>query len=412
VSSAPSPVRSLLFSTLYPSSARPTHGIFVETRLRELLKRGGVDSRVVAPVPWFPLHAARFGDYARMAQTPARACRHGIDVRYPRYPVIPKIGMSIAPWLLALSSIGTLRRMIAEGFDFDLIDAHYFYPDGVAAALLARVFNKPLVITARGSDVNLIAGHSLPRRMMLRAAQRASALVGVSAALVERMAALGMPGSRLHMLRNGVDLQLFKPLAQAAARAELGLQGGPFLLSVGNLLPLKGHALCIDALAALSAEWPAAQLLIVGRGPEEDALRRHAAARGVADRVRLVGAVDQAALARWYSAADVLLLASSREGWPNVLLESMACGTPVVATRVGGVPEVVQNDTAGRLVERRDGQALADAVRALLRGGVDRGAVRRYAEGFDWQDTSDRQVHLFQAIATAASNGAWGARHA
>lgn len=402
------PLRTLLFSTLYPSAARPTHGIFVETRLRELLKTGQVDTRVVAPVPWFPSTAARWGERARMAATPREEERHGIRVLHPRYALLPKVGMTLAPLLLALACIPTLRRTIAQGFDFDLIDSHYFYPDGVAAALLAHHFDKSLVITARGSDVNLIAGHSLPRRMMLSASRRASALIGVSAALVERMGALGMPANRLHMLRNGVDLALFRPLQQADARRELGVQGWPVLLSVGNLVPLKGHALCIDALVALADQWPDAQLLIVGRGPEEQALRRHAEERGVAARVRLVGAVEQATLPRWYSAADVLLLASSREGWPNVLLEAMACGTPVVATRVGGVPEVVQGLVAGRLAERRDGQALADAVRALVQQGVDRAAVRRYAEGFDWQDTSARQADMFQAIA----NGAWGARHA
>jgi len=160
------PIRTLLFSTLYPSSVRPGHGIFVETRLRELLQSGQVATQVVAPVPWFPSTNPRYGDYARMAATPAQEVHNGISVLHPRYLLPPKVGMSLAPFLLALGALPTLKKIIRSGFDFDVIDAHYYYPDGVAAALLARYFNKPLVVTARGSDVNLIANFAVPRSLM------------------------------------------------------------------------------------------------------------------------------------------------------------------------------------------------------------------------------------------------------
>jgi hypothetical protein len=150
------PLRVLLFSTLYPSAPRPSHGVFVETRLRELLRSGQVEARVVAPVPWFPSTHPRWGDYARMAATPRQETRHGIDVRHPRYPVIPKVGMDWAPALLARSARPALERVRAEGFDFDLIDAHYFYPDGVAAVALGRALGRPVTVTARGTDINLI----------------------------------------------------------------------------------------------------------------------------------------------------------------------------------------------------------------------------------------------------------------
>ncbi len=392
-------VRSLLFSTLYPSAARPNHGIFVETRLRELLKTGAVQARVVAPVPWFPSRAERFGDYARMAQTPPHEQRHGVDVLHPRYLLLPKVGMLLAPWLLALSCIRPLRKLIQEGFDFDVIDSHYFYPDGVAAALLAVYFKKPLVITARGSDVNLIARFALPRRLMLWASRRAAACIGVSAALVEAMAQMGVPSDRLRTMRNGVDLQRFHPIDPTQARSQIGFTGAPLLLSVGNLVPLKGHELCIDALALLKAMHAGARLLIVGHGPERERLLAHAQQRGVAGSVHLVGTVPNAELAAWYSAADVLLLASNREGWPNVLLEAMACGTPVVATAVGGVPEVVRADVAGSLVQQRTGQALANGVLLQLQKASTRSAVRCYAEAFGWEQTSRQQAELFGTLA-------------
>ena len=400
------PMRSLLFSTLYPSAARPGHGIFVETRLRELLKNGNVEARVVAPVPWFPSTHPRFGERAQIARTPAREQRNGIAVLHPRYALLPKLGMSLAPWTLAAAGLRAARRLQAEGFRIDVVDAHYFYPDGVAAALLARALKKPLVITARGSDINLIAGHALPRRMMLWAARRAAACVGVSGALVDAMRALGMPKDRLHLFRNGVDLDRFQPLPQAAARARIGHSGAPLLASVGNLVPLKGHDLCIDAVAALRATQVDARLLIIGSGPERAALQRRIDHHGLADAVTLIGPVPNTELATWYSAADALMLASSREGWPNVLLEAMACGTPVVATRVGGVPEIVSGDSVGRLVGDRSAAGLTQALQSLIRSPCDRNAVRRHAEAFGWLQTSQRQVELFRDVC------GWSAGHA
>lgn len=391
------PIRTLLFSTLYPSSARPVHGIFVETRLRELLRTGEVETKVLAPVPWFPSTDARWGEWAKMAATPARETRNGIDVLHPRYPVVPKVGMTVAPLLLAAAAIGPLRRLQAEGFDFDLIDAHYFYPDGVAAALLARLLRKPLAITARGTDLNLIPRHALPRRMIRWAARRADASIGVSQALVDVLRGWNIDPSRLHAMRNGVDLKRFRPLPREQMRRELGLNGAPLLLSVGNLLELKGHHLLIDALQALESRYPEARLVIVGQGPERRNLEERAHARGVAQRVSFAGVVPNDELARWYSAADVLVLASRREGWPNVLLEAMACGTPVVATSVGGVPEIIASHV-GVLLPERGVLPLKTALCQLLSAPPPRSVVRAYAENFGWEHTSQAQLALFSRL--------------
>lgn len=399
------PLKILTFSTLFPSSVRPGHGIFVETRLRELLKSGQVEARVVAPVPWFPSANLRWGDYAKFAATPAREQRNGIDVLHPRYLLLPKVGMSSAPLTLALGARAAVQQLLDEGFDFDLIDAHYYYPDGVAAALLARWFGKPLAVTARGSDINLIARHGLPRRWMRWASRVADASIGVSQALVDRMRALGMEGRRLLMLRNGVDLARFGIVGDRdALRLELGVQGSPLLLSVGNLVPLKGHDLVIDALARLRAQGLDARLCIIGAGALKPALEARRDQHGLGDAVRFLGALPQPALARWYAAADMLLLASEREGWPNVLLECMACGTPVVATNVGGIPEIVKVPQTGCVVQERSAASLAAAVAALWQAPPDRRAVRAHAEGFGWAPTTDGQLALFNHIREAAAH--------
>jgi len=392
-------MKVLLFSSLFPSAAQPVHGVFVETRLRELLKAGDIQAKVVAPVPWFPFKAERFGQYARYAATPRAEQRNGLEVFHPRYALPPKVGMHVAPYAMALGALPTLKRLQKQGFDFDLIDAHYCYPDGVAAGLLAKWLNKPFFVTARGSDVNLIGEIARPRALMLATARAAAGSIAVSQALADRLIAMGAPADKVHTLRNGVDTARFAPQPRDVARRRLGLcEKGRYLLMVGNLVELKGHAVAIEALTTLTT----VELLCVGAGPELSVLRALAQRLGVEQRVRFVGQVGQADLKRWYSAADALALCSSREGWPNVLLEAMACGTPVIATRVGGTPEIVTTPAAGRLMERRDAPALISAWQALMAEAPTRATTRQYAEGFSWDATTQGQRKLFKEVLHAA----------
>jgi glycosyltransferase involved in cell wall biosynthesis len=386
-------MKLLTFSTLFPNTVKPSHGIFVETRLRYLLGSGKVESKVVAPVPWFPSQSTRFGDYAAFAKVPASETRYGIDVRHPRYLVIPKVGMTAAPWLLAQSAKKEIGRIIDEGYDFDAIDAHYFYPDGVAAVMLGKYFNKPVVITARGTDINLIPQYALPRKQLMWAADNAAGMITVCNALRDEMIGLGMPGERIVPLRNGVDLQRFQPMDRQAARAKLGIDGFT-IISVGLLDTRKAHDLTIGALPLM----PDVKLLIAGTGPERKNLEAQAERLGVSDRVKLLGAVAQTDLKDYYNAADAMVLASSREGWANVLLESMACGTPVVASNVWGTPEVVAAPEAGVLMKERTPEGIADAMAQLRANYPDHAATRRYAENFSWDATTEGQLQLFSRI--------------
>lgn len=386
-------IRLLTFSTLYPSRNRPTHGIFVETRLKHLLASGEVESRVIAPVPWFPSTHPRFGDYAKFSAVPKSEVHNGIAVEHPRYLLLPKVGMTSAPFTLAHAAISAARKMMARGYDFDVIDAHFFYPDGVAAVMLGEALGKPVIITARGTDINLIPRYALPRRMILSAARRCAAMITVCAALRDELVALGADAAKTTVLRNGVDLELFSPEDRTAARAAMGVSRY-CLASVGHLVERKGHDVVIAALPGL----PDVELLIAGAGPEETRLRGLASSRGVADRVRFLGSLPQQKLRTLYSAADALVLASSREGWPNVLLESMACGTPVVASTVWGTPEVVAAPEAGVLMPERTAEAVAAGVIQLQQSIWDRGATRRYAERFSWDPTTRGQLDLFSRV--------------
>jgi len=399
-------MRLLVFTTLFPHPGAPHHGIFVLERLRHWIAATGGSAVVIAPVPWLP-KALASGRYAAYRDVPEEETRDGVRVLHPRYLVVPKVGMTAAPLLLARAGVAAARALADAGERFDLVDAHYLYPDGVAAAFVAKALRLPLCVTARGTDVNLIPRHALPRRWLRWMLRRADAAIAVAEALRREVAALAPATLRCVTLRNGVDLAKFRPLERAAARARLGWPAErPIVLSVGHLIERKGHHHLIAALPKL----PAGTLLkIVGDGEWRERLLRHAQETGVADRVELCGRMAHDALHVAYSAADALALLSSREGWPNVLLESLACGTPVVATRVFGTPEVVRDDAVGRLVDVPTPDAVAAALGELLAHPRDRTRVRAYAEGHSWQATVAGMEELFGSIVAARAGAVAGA---
>jgi teichuronic acid biosynthesis glycosyltransferase TuaC len=390
------PLSLLTVSTLFPNPVQATHGLFVETRLRKLIATGEVTARVLAPIPWLPAFV-RYPALGPLHQVPRQLVRDGLAVYHPRYLVIPKFGMSLTPYTLYRAMRRAFIEIVQSGYRVDLIDAHYFYPDGVAAVWLANEFGLPVTVTARGTDINLIPQFSRPRRMIQRAAGRADGMIAVCQALKDTMVELGVTPERIVVLRNGVDLNRFRPIDRGAARAALSLVR-PTLASVGHLVERKGHHHVIGALAQL----PAMDLLIVGAGEERKNLEQLAARLGVSDRVRFLGAVDQDRLRLIYNAADALVLASSREGWANVLLESMACGTPVVASAVWGTPEVVASPEAGVLMPSLDAAGVVAGVNLLFSRLPRREDTRAYAQGFAWEPTTQGQLTLFREILSRA----------
>ncbi|MBF0109882.1 MAG: glycosyltransferase [Magnetococcales bacterium] len=388
----------LTFTTLYPNDSQPNHGLFVEHRVRRVAASGEARVRVLAPVAWFPSTHPRFGNYAGLARVPRTDLRHGLRIDHPRFPLIPKIGMNLTPWTMAAAMIGPVGDILRQGFAIDLIDAHFLYPDGVAAALLGQWFDRPVVLTGRGTDITLIPNHRIPRRMIAWACRKAKAVITVCNALKQALIPLGIPEEHIRVLPNGVDLELFRPLDRDAARRELGIEGTT-LLSVGHLVRRKGHDIPIRALPSL----PGVRLVVAGGGGtfEDDnelVLKRLARDLGVADRVCFAGPVPQARLPMHYSAADILVLASTREGWANVLLEAMACGLPVIASNVWGTPEVVAAPEAGVLMEERSVAGFLAAFGRLGAAMPERSATRAYAERFSWDRTTRGQLELFDGI--------------
>lgn len=387
-------LRVLSFSSLFPNSQQERHGIFVEQRLSQLAGYADdIEIRVVAPVPWFPFSGRLFGQYAIYPKV-EKYCRHrGLTIYHPRYPVIPKIGMNIAPELMAWAVLPGVKAIMAAGYDFDLLDAHYLYPDGVAAAIIAKRLGKPFVMTARGNDVSLIPDYKIPRKKILWAADRAGGVITVCEALRQALVEMGVSGDRIATIRNGVDTHRFYPVDGGEIRRQLGISGFT-LIAVGHLIERKGVHLTIGALKELLD----CNLIIVGDGPEEGRLKHLVRRLHLEARVHFVGAKSHQELKAYYSAADVMVLASSREGWPNVLLESMACGTPVVATSIWGTPEVIRSSCAGVLIESRTSEEIVEGVDRLRRHQPERDSTVAYAQQFGWDETSRLQYELFKRV--------------
>ncbi|MBX3463448.1 MAG: glycosyltransferase [Planctomycetes bacterium] len=372
--------RIVTFTNLFPSSALPTHGVFVHDRMRRVAAAAGLGWCVVAPVPQvaWPL---RHGVYRRWAAVPAAETWQGVAVEHPRYRHWPGCGQRRQAAAVAAGARAVVGRLAAAGPI--VLDAHYLWPDGVAAAELAAAFGVPFTLTARGSDVNVLAADPWIAARIAAAATAAASCWAVSGALAARFAAVaGLPRERVAVARNGVDLERFRPGDAAAARAEFGLPAtGRLLLGVGRLVPGKGFDLAVAALAALPAD---VRLLLVGDGPER---RRLVAAGG--GRVIGVGSLPPERVAVAYRAADLLVLPSEREGWPNVVTEALASGLRVVATRVGGIPEILGDrdpvdPTLGALVPPRDAAALAAAIARRRAAPAAPAAVRAFAERYGW----------------------------
>lgn len=377
-------LRVLTLSTLYPDSGRPGFGLFVERQTLALAARPGVEVEVVAPVglPLWPL--SRHPHYRAKSALPAKEQRNGLAVHRPRFRIWPGLGGTGAARSLAAAVLP-----LARALPCDVIDAEFFWPDGVAAMHVAGALGLPFSVKARGSDVHYWGRRPGIATQMAEAARSAGGLLAVSAALKRDMAAMGMPEERIAVHHTGIDLERFRPLDRKAAKQRLGVEGD-LIVAPGNLVALKGHWLAVEALARL----PGATLLIAGEGPERAALEALIAARDLGGRARLLGNVAPAAMPELLAAADLMLLPSEREGLANVWIEALACGTPLLIADVGGAREVLDRPEAGRLVAR-DPAAIAAAALEMLAAPPDPALVRKSAERFSWERNAEElYAHL------------------
>ena len=319
---------------------------------------------MVSPVPYFPswLKTKR---WRAASILPAHESIGGLTVYHPRYPLLPKISMPAHALSMFLGSLARCKALHKQS-QFDCIDAHFVYPDGLAAVLLGKILGIPVVVSARGTDINLFTSFRLIRPMIRWTLRESAAAIAVSAALKEKMIEVCGAPEEIHVVPNGVDAAHFQQISKKGARGQLNLpENGPLLLSVGSLISLKGHELLIRAIEVVRRQHAGLRLYILGEGTLRIELEALVKQLGLRDCVKLPGKRPYEELPAWFSAADVSCLASAREGWPNVVTESLACGTPVVATRVGGIPEILHSPELGVIVERTVESIAAGIEQAL-----------------------------------------------
>lgn len=370
-------MKILAITNLFPNSKEPTRGMYNKQQFLELAKL--CELKVVAPVPWYSNH-----EIAEKEEI------DGIDVFHPRYFMIPKVGRSLYGLFFYLSLKGFVKK-IRKDFNFDLIFATWAYPDGFGSFLIAKLFKKPVVIKVHGSDINLHTKYFLRRKMISYALRNSDKVIAVSNALMERMVEIGVPRNKINVIPNGIDPTLFFPMDKAECRAKLGLPiENKVVIFVGNLVSVKGVENLLEAISIISEEKESPHLVIVGDGKQEDYLKKKSGALRIQDKVYFVGRKAHAEIPIWLNAADVLCLPSLNEGCPNVALEAMACGRPVVASKVGGLTDIIASTEAGILVEPKNSDALTQGLIKALDKSWDSRVIKEEAVKFSWKDSAGK----------------------
>lgn len=395
-------MKILVFTTVYPNEKQPNLGVFVRMRMSRVAKR--CEIKVLSPVPYFPFAGLLKDKYwQRISRI---EYQEGVEVYHPKFFLIPGVMKFLDGFFLYLSTVRAVRK-IRQTFDFDLIDAHFAYPDGFAAVLLGKHFQKPVTITLRGTLNRLI--HYKGRRQAIRFALRNTDKVfSVSAYLVKLAKSLGIDESKFVVIPNGVDTSKFQILNRLECRKKLGIPlDKRVIVSVGGLVERKGHHRIIETLPDLIKNHPNLLYIVVGGGSVEgdmsislnDQVRR----LGLIKHVRFIGEIPHNKVNEFLCASDVFVLATRFEGWANVFFEAMACGLPVITTNICGNAEVVKNGENGLLVPFGNQQALADAIDKALMTNWNREAIINYANGRTWDQVADEVYEQFCMILSSIS---------
>jgi len=370
-------VRVLAITKIFPNALEPLSAPFNRQQFAAL--RAHCDLRVMATIPWFPGAGlvSRWSSAGKLAAVPRRESIAGLDVTHPRTLFFPRLAHAAWGPLYAASIAPAVLPLRGE---VDVVLGSWAYPDGFAAIVAGRLLGVPAVVKLHGSDINQLAKLPGPRRMLRWALPKAAHVVAVSKPLADEVCALGVARDKVTVVMNGVDSELFHPRDRAAARAELGLPANAKIaLYVGNLKPEKGVAELARAWPTVARHLPDAELCVVGGGPLASDVEQHAGARA-----RMLGPQPHDKVPTWIAACDVLVLPSHSEGTPNVALEALASGRRLVATAVGGTPDLITSPVLGALVPPKDVDALADAIIMALQTPYDPADVAKLGARGGW----------------------------
>jgi glycosyltransferase involved in cell wall biosynthesis len=354
-------MRILAITNLYPNPYQPVRATFNREQFKAIAAR--CPMHIVSPIAWTDEWRAT-KDAARKLDATRRVKCDDITVDHPRYLFPPKLLRTWYGRFFQHSVARAFRQAVSE-FRPDVVLGSWAYPDGWAAVRLAHKAGLPVVVKVHGSDL-LLLSKSKRGRLTAEALKQADGVIAVSCDLVSKVTAMGVASDRVRLVYNGIDAGVFHPGSRLEARRQLNVpEDRRVMLFVGNLAPVKGIELLIDACRMLKSSRQDFVCYIIGAGPLRSALQIQIQDSGLDEQLKMLGQRAHGELPDWFRAADLFVLPSYSEGVPNVLLEACACGTRFVATRVGGIPEVADRGV-GQLVESGNSRSLASAIRQQL----------------------------------------------
>ena len=397
-------LKIVVLSSLFPSSVRKQSGLFVRERMFRVAEFADIE--VVSPVPWFPGQSIIRWFKPNYRPMPEKIeIQNGIKVHFPRFLSIPGLFRQWDGAMLARAASRVIEK-IEQQQCIDVIDSHFTYPDGFAAGKIGERLNKKVTITLRGTELSH-SKDAQKKALLLEAWNRADHMICVANSLKKLAVSLGADGDKFTVVGNGVDTEKFSVCEKNAARKQLGIdEDSKVLITVGGLVKRKGFHRVIACMPELMKTYPKLVYLIVGgasaEGNIESELRQQAEQLGVTSNVKFLGSLPPSELSVPLSAADAFVLATANEGWANVILESMACGTPVIATDVGGNSEVINSQKLGTIIPFDDHDKLLAALDDGLAKQWDKAHIIQYAQDNQWNTRMDKLLNIFRSLVNKA----------
>lgn len=393
-------IKILILAHMFPSKARPLDGTFSFGRIQSLARYCQV--KVITPKFWFPWF--RIKGLSEYWQVPEKEYLGGVEVFYSKVWSLPKYNLTSFQSLSSFFSYWILLRQFRANFDFDLIHAYGACPSGFTAVRLGKMLHKPVVVTVEGGEIHTDLKYPFLRKLILYTLRNCDFITPVSEYLKNRMIRLGLTPHKMVAIPNGADFDRFRPMDQIPIRQKLNLPlNKKIILFLGTLRKTKGLLYLIPAIEQLMKKRQDFLFVLVGEGYLKQEIERQIRQLGLEPYVYLAGPCLHKTVPEWMNACDIFCLPSLNEGLSSVCIEASACGRPVVATKVGGIPEVVLDGQTGLLVEPRNPGQLVEVIAQLLDHPelcqrMGKAGRIRAAENYSWQQNAQRSINIYETV--------------